>query len=720
MSSNYTSPQNNTNDEIDLTQLLSTLWFYKWYIAIITILFGLGGAWYALTAQPVYQADAMLEITSGKNNVLGNLSELLSSSQNTPADTEIELIKSRLILGKTVDELHLNTVITPKISIIDKLFNPNKIAKISIDNFDVDTLLNGKQFTLYVQNPQVYTITDPNGHAYTGRVGQTLNVNNVFSLNVKQIQANTGQEFSINHYSRLESIDLLSKNLNVAAKGKNIPIIGLSLNGRDPELIETTLNSIIKYYTNENKEKSIQTAKSGLKFINDELPRLHNELTEAENRLNFYRSKNKSLDLPSETKGTLESLNKIEMQIVDLKTEESVLSEVYTKDHPSYKAIQDKLKVLTDAKERLNKQIVKLPETQQEVIRLTRNVEINQAIYVQLLNKQQELGILQASTQGSVRLIDQAITEEQPIKPQKTMIIALATLIGLFLSSMTFLLKSFMHKGISSEEEITALGANILGSIPVSKQQRLQDAAFKKTSLGKRLQARSNYLLSIKAPEDAAIEALRGLRTNLYFTSLDAANNIIMISGATPEVGKSFISANLAILMAQTKKILLIDADLRKGYLHHLLDVPAGKGLPEILHSTGSKHYANCIERTNYSSLDFISCGASRVNNPAELLNSNTLPEFLQWASNRYDYVVIDTPPILAVTDPAIIGNYAGLSLIVSRFNKTSIAELEESITRFKNSNVNINGIILNGVERTANNSYRYVDYKYSENKTNS
>lgn len=714
MSSN-TSSRNNTpisDDEIDLGELFRTLWFHKFPIILTTALFCIGGVIYAFWTTPVYQADAMLEVSNNKNQVLGDLSDILSSTQQTPADTEIELIKSRLVLGQTVQDLGLNVTITPKISFIDKLLSTKKqLPTVDVTDFKIlDKTLESKTFTFIAQGKQEYTLITPEGHQYSGHIGKTLTVKDNFSLTVKNIDANFGQSFNLIHYSDLQAIEKIRQNLSVTSKGKNLPIIGLTMTGTNSILIEKTLNSIINNYVTQNRNKDIQTAQNGLEFINEELPRLYGELQDAENKLNEYRSQNKSLDLPNEARGTLESLNKIEMQIVDLKTEESVLSEVYTKDHPAYKALREKIQVLEDAKKRLNQHISNLPSTQQEIIRLTRDVEINQTIYMQLLNKRQELSILRASSQGNVRIIDLAISAEKPIKPKKAIIILVATALGLFLSTALYLLKALMKQGISSEDEIEVLGVDVIGNIPRSSIQDKHDHVFRK--LNKKDIARSNMLITIKEPTDPSVEALRALRTNLYFTSMDADNKIIMISGATPAVGKSFISANLTVLMAQSgKKVLLIDADMRKGYIQSLFDIDNVSGLSDMLAETHN-NYNQFLQKTNIANLHIMSRGMGR-GNPAELLLNNRLPEFLAWAEKYYDHIIMDTPPILAVTDAAIIGQYAGISLLVCQFGTTDITDLNDSINRFKNSNINIQGIVLNGVERTAKNAYKY-DYNYS------
>lgn len=707
-SENHSTP---ADDEIDLGQLAGVLWYHKWRIAGITALCTALGIAYALTATPIYQANAMVEFASNKNQVLGDLSDIVGT-QKTPADSEVDMIKSRRVLGKTVEDLQLNWVAQPVIARWTRVFSRNDEQRIrphiSIEQFDLPEESFDIPLTLTVITPTEYTLTLPDKTVLNGKVGETLDLGNSGKLKIGGILAVPEQKFILIRQALLTSIEQLNSNLAVAPKNKNSPMIGLSLNGTDPIKLKQILNSILNNYAAENRDKDVQFASSGLKFIDDELPRLRAALQEAENNLNAYRSRNNSLDVPLEAKGILESLNKIEMQLVDLRAEEAVLKEVYTQDHPALRALYDKIRVLASSRERLNAQISRMPSVQQDIIRLTRNVEINQGIYVQLLNKQQELNILKASSQGNVRIIDEAVTPKRPIKPKKAIIVLLATALGLFMGMGYYLLKSLLNRGIHSEDEIEALGLDVIVSIPLSDMQNRRDRLLKRLGKTKK-HVRSNSMLALKDPSDLAVEALRALRTNLFFSTMNTSNKVIMISGATPEVGKSFVAANLAVLMAQTnKKVLLIDGDMRKGYMHHLLEMPSSEGFAEIL--AGDDHYLNNIWKTNLAGLHFVS-GGNTPKSPAELLLGNRLEKFLAWADAHYDYVILDTPPILAVTDAAVMGQYAGITLLVSRFGRTSVRELDACVSRFEAGNVRINGIVLNGVERTASNYYSYLDY---------
>lgn len=705
----YPSSASSNNDEIDFGQQLHNLWLHKSKIATALIAGGLLGAVFSFASTPVYRADAMLEIETKQNQILTEINNMLSN-EPAPSEAEIELVQSRMVIGKTVDELQLDQEVKATYfpvfgNMIHNLSgNDNPILKIG--TFTVSEEWINKPFKLTVKDSKNYILTLPNGTAKEGRVGTPLKINNETVLKVDQILAETEQDFELTKFSKLSAIENIKNQLSVISKGKTSPIINLAYTDVDPKKTSAVLNSIADNYVVQNRERDIQVASSGLAFISEELPRLKETLQEAENKLNAYRERAGSLDIPLESKGALESLTSIETQITLLKTEEAGLAELYTPEHPSYKAVLDKLAVLERAKSKINQQIAGLPNTQQEVIRLTRDVETNQATYVQLLAKQQELNIMKASAQGNVRVVDHAYTPEQPIAPRKAVITALSALAAGALASMWVMLQGRMRRGITSSEEIENLNLEVAALVPYSKTQQKRDLLKRKF---KSLTGRSNYLLANEDASDVAVEAIRALRTNIYFSMLDARNNILMITGAAPEAGKSFISANLATVMAQSgKRVLLIDTDMRKGYLDQLFKLTPEYGLADIL--SGHVSPAKAVCETRIENLHLISNGGY-PKNPSELLMDSRFTELLANAQKRYDYVIIDTPPVLAVTDATIVGQLAGTVLLVSRYGNTTTRELEISADRLRQNKINIKGVILNGMKREANSMYDYYAY---------
>lgn len=716
--SNPSLPNNNATDteEIDLHKLLGTLWFHKYKIISAAVLGALLAGTYAFGTAPVYQADALLEIESRQAGVLGDLENLLSSGSVDQTDGEIELIKSRLVIGRTVRALNLEYDIQPRYTpVIGRLaanLSGEEPPVLKIESFSVKTDWLNEAFLLRLEDKVNFTLKDPSGQIHQGQIGKPLKFGDN-QLTIQQVLAQPGQEFTLRRRSFLASVEQLKENLSASAKGKNSPIIGLSYQDKDPKRAQQVLNSVLEHYALQNKEQETQIAANGLQFIQQELPGLKRELEQAEDKLNAYRIRHGSLDIPQEAKGTLESLTKIEMQMTELRTEQAGLAELYTAEHPAMRAVGDKLKVLENAKATINAQISRLPEIQQEIIRLSRDVEINRAIYVQLLNKQQELDILKASSAGSVRIVDTAMTAELPVKPKRPIIVLLGFVLGGLLASGFYLMRSALHRGIKSQDEIQLLGLNVYTSIPFSEIQRKRDKILQ--ALKRNKDVRSDTLLAFEDPSDVAVEALRALRTTLFFSIMDSANNILTVSGPAPGVGKSFVSSNLAAVMTQAeKRVLVVDADMRKGYLHEMMGGRAEHGLSEIL--AGQLTFSDAVQAVKDGRIHFISRG-SIPDNPSELLHRPKLAEFMSWASQHYDYVLLDTPPILAVTDAAVLAQHSGTTLLVARFGETSLDELQESIIRFQHNNVSISGAILNGVQRTAETYGRYGTYSTYSNK---
>ena len=710
------SQNRDTGGEIDLSQQFRNLLTHKYPIALAVLLGGLLGGIYSFTSTPVYRADGMVELETKQNQILTEINSLFSN-EPSPSEAEIELIQSRLVIGKTVDDLQLDQQVVPKYfpffgQMLHNL-SSNVDPELKLQTFEVQPEWLNKPITLTTIDNKSYKLELPDESTVDGLVGHPLKISPQTIIQVNQILADDGQEFVLLKNSKLAAIDQVKDSLAVTSKGKTSPIINLGYTGIDPEKISIILNSIIDNYVSQNRNRDVQMAANGLAFISEELPRLKNALEEAENQLNEYRKKSGSLDIPIEAKGALESLVDIESQITTLKTEEAGLAELYTREHPAYKAVIDKLAVLENAKNRINRQIADLPNTQQEVIRLTRDVETNQTTYMQLLGKQQELNIMKASAQGNVRVVDRAATAEIPVAPRKKMIILLAALTAGVLAAAWFLLRSATRPRITNPEEIEAMGLDVTAIIPLSKTQQKHDAIGKKL---KSLSNRSSYLLAAEEPTDMAIEAIRSLRTNIYFSMMETANNVLMITGATPEAGKSFISANLATVMAQSnKKILLIDCDMRRGYLNQLLNVQPEQGLADIL--SGNLAPEQAVQSTTIGNLNLISHG-SLPDNPSELLMDHRLTQLFEWAKKEYDYIILDTPPVLSVTDAGIIGQHAGSTLLVAYYNKTTLREIDSSVNRLAQSNVNINGVVFNGIAREAQDAYGYYAYAKYQKKS--
>lgn len=702
-------------DEIDLGRLIGEFIDHRKLIISVTSLFTLVALIYAIFATPIYQADALIQVEQKQANaILSNLSQMLPDSQPQSAP-EIALIRSRMILGKTVDDLNLQARVKQKyFPLLGRGFarlsgdKPGSlsISRLYIPENDNDT----PEIILTVKEKNSFSIS-VGDFIINGKVGELLDERGI-SLKVDEISAKPGTEFSIVYVSRLKAITDLQDDIAVADQGKDTGMLTLSLTGDNPVLIERILNSISENYLAQNiARQAAQDAKS-LEFLSKQLPEVRSDLDQAEDKLNQYRRKSDSVDLSLEAKAVLDQIVNVDNQLNELTFRESEISQLYTKEHPTYKALMEKRKTLQDEKSKLNKRVSAMPETQQEILRLSRDVESGRAVYMQLLNRQQELNIAKSSAIGNVRIIDNAVTQPKPIKPKKILIVLIGIILGVMTSAGVVLLRVFLRRGIETPEQLEELGINVYASIPIA--ETFSKSVVQKKGWSKKSAEEIQGFLAVDNPADLAIEAIRGLRTSLHFAMMEARNNVLMISGASPNAGKTFVSSNLAAVISQTgKKVLFIDTDMRKGYTHKLFNENNTNGLSDIL--SGKVEINRALKKVVSGDFDFISRGMAPPN-PAELLMHRRFGELLNWASENYDIVVLDTPPILAVTDAAIIGNYVGTTLLVARFELNTAKEIEVSVKRFEQAGVTVKGCILNGVVKKASSyyGYGYSHYGYS------
>lgn len=706
-------------DEIDLGRLFGELIDHRKLIISVTALFTLFALVYALFATPIYQADALVQVEQRQGNaILSNLSQILPSGQPQSAP-EIALLQSRMILGKTVSDLNLQAQVKqdyfpvlgrgwarllgekPGIINITRLYLPTRSDDVP-------------EIKLTVIDNHNYEVNFDE-HKFTGKIGELINDNGI-SLKIDKLDAEPGTTFTISYISKLKAITELQNTFSVVDLGKDTGMLTLSLMGDDPDLIRRIIDSISHNYLSQNIDRQAAQDAKSLEFLNIQLPKVRSELDIAEDKLNQYRRQKDSVDLSLEAKSVLEQIVNVDNQLNELTFRESEISQLYTKEHPTYKALMEKRKTLQDEKGKLNQRVSAMPKTQQEILRLSRDVESGQAVYMQLLNRQQELSIAKSSAIGNVRIIDEAVTETKPVKPIKVIVLLVGVILGFVVSVGMVFLRVYLRRGIESPEQLEDVGINVYASIPVSEifaKKALQSGWKKKQ------QSEIQGFLAVENPADLAIEAIRGLRTSLHFAMMEARNNVLMISGASPNAGKTFVSTNLAAVIAQTgKKVLLIDTDMRKGYTHKLFNISNDNGLCDIL--SGKVEIGRAVKTIIQGGFDFISRGIVPPN-PAELLMHRRFGELIEWASRNYDIVVLDTPPILAVTDAAIIGHYAGTTLLVARFEQNTVKELEVSFKRFEQSGVIAKGCILNGVVKKASSYYGYgyshYGYSYTDEK---
>lgn len=721
------------DNRIDLARILRVAFDHKALIFTITALFALLGVAYAVVATPVYRASAMIQIEPKKAGITGVPEAIPRPNSVSQAVTEIELIKSRSVLGRTVDALKLYITTRPKYlpllgSYMARQHDPEtdgELAapllgmssyawggeKLEIFQLDVPEAYLGEKLILRAGSAGAFSLYDADEKLLlSGKTNEAVQ-HEGFRVQIAELKARPGTEFAVVR-SRPQTTALdYQKRLKVGEAGKDSGIIYLTLEDPDADKANHVLDQISRLYVRQNIERSSAEAAQRLEFLRSQVPLVRKELEKAEAALNDYQTSAQSVDISIETKGVLDQVVALEAQISEHELKRTEYNQLYTPEHPTYQTLMKKIGQLQAQKAALMGKIDTLPMTQQELLRLNRDMQVTTRTYTLLLDKAQEQDILRAGTIGNVRIIDNAYSVvEKPAKPIKPLVVLVAIFVGLLASAMVILLRQVFYRGVESPETIEHLGIPVYAALPFSaKQEHLY-------RLRKIRDGRSK-LLGSADPADLAIESLRSLRTSLKFAMLEARNQVLVVTSPTPSVGKSFVSSNLASVIAQAgQRVLLIDADMRRGYLAGVFGMAPRNGLSDALVS--GLRLAAVINKTDQANLHFVASGCSAPN-PSELLMHDNFAKLLKEAEREYDFVIIDTPPVLAVTDAVLVAQQAGTCLLVARYGLSTASQIEASKRRLAQNGVLLKGAILNGVKRkassTAYETGAYGYYSYSQ-----
>ncbi|MBN3786705.1 polysaccharide biosynthesis tyrosine autokinase, partial [Burkholderia sp. Ac-20353] len=671
-------------DEISLAAAVDTLVSHRWLIALVTAACVGAGTLYAFLSHPLYQADILVQVedsgdASAAKSLLGDVSSLFDVKSTAAAEAQI--LASRLVVTRAVDTLRSYIVVQPQrfpvVGDFISRFNtgitrPGVLGiggyawgdeRAELARFDVPRPLEGDRFDLTLLDGGRYRLSGSDLPAsVTGHVGRAERFETAYGpidIDVTRIDAHPGTRFTLVRHSRAETIDTLRRALDVQEKVKQSGVIVATLRGPDPQRVQAELREIANHYIRQNIERKSADAAQSLAFLTKQLPVLKKQLQDAEQRYTDMRNANGTVDLTEESKLILQQTADAKTRLLELRQKRDEMAARFAPGHPDMAALGAQIATLERQQQAFERDVKRLPDLQQDAVRLMLDVKVDTDLYTALLANAQQLELVKAGKTGSVRLVDAPIVPEDPVRPNRPAVIGAAALLGLLLGTALAFARDFLFGGVGSADEIEQhLGLSVYATIPDSPGQRemvRQMAA----------RARGPHLLSARHPHEPAVESLRSLRTALHFAMQGARNNVLLLSGPVPGAGKSFVSANFAALLAANgMRVLLVDGDLRKGHLHDYFGVMRERGFAELVAGAASPDEA--IHATVVPNLDFIATGALPPN-PAELLVDARIAAVLDPLSARYDAVVIDSAPILAVTDAVVLGRHAGTVLLVAR-----------------------------------------------------
>lgn len=691
-------------EEKDLFELVQNL-LKNWFIVLPCVLFAVAvGIFVAMWIRPVYQVDALLQIETknGKGpSMMGDMAALFATT--SPAETEIELIKSRRVLGSTVEAKRLQYYAIPK-GKWDRLLH--REGRMELMNFDVPwdcvpledqekpwlaKVLDSTSFVLYDHN---------NKSVMEGVVGQTyhfLYACDTATFGVYRMEAKRGQRFWVGKKSYLDAVEAFRKAFDVKEKGKRTGILEFSYQDVYPDRAVDVLNEVATSYLRQNVEERNAEAQQTLEFLEKQLPDLKARLDSSLMNMNAYQNRVGSVDVAAETQIVLQKRMQLEQKILEIQQKKQEAIRLFHAEHPTVKTLEDQERTLRRELASTSRDVKDLPETQQEVLKLTSEVELNKVLYTNMLNSVQQLRLVSAGEVGSVRIVDFAEQTTKPVKPKKKLILAIFFFLGILLGAVIVSLKDKLSGGVKSATFI---------------EKETGFTVYAKVPKGNPKGTKGTRPLAVVEPDDVAVESLRALRSSLEFSMMESDQPIIGVSGLIPGVGKSFISVNLAALYAGLgKKVLLIDADLRKGRLHKEFGIKRGNGFSQVL--LREVEPEQVISSTEVENLFVLPCGNVPAN-PAELLGSKHYMELIEQFKQQYDLIIIDTPPIMLVTDAALACRVAAQIVMVIEYNKHSIEAIQDGMGQILKGNPNAHAsIVINKYEHGSQDGYGYKYGKY-------
>lgn len=688
----------------EFVELLGDLWKYKYAVMLFLIASCAIGVFVSFWIRPVYEVNALLQIETKKGGgaLMGDLGSLFS--QGSPAETEIELVQSRQVMGAAVDRSGLQYMSAP-VGFLDRLLHKEgrlDLQELSLPKDFIPEEFRAEPWFVVAIDSTSFDLYDyENNKVLSGVVGVTSTApyaGDSVRLGVMRMDAKAGQKFKVWHRQRLDAIEAFKSSFSVAERGKKTGILEFVYQDIYSDRAVGVVNEVANAYLRQNVEQRSAEAQKTLSFLEKQIPEVKRKLDSAEAELNSYRYRVGSVDINTETRIVLENQMRLQQQILNLQQKREETVRLFNESHPMVKTMDRQVESIRAELSGTASQAKKLPSTQQEILRLTSEVELDKLLYTNMLNNIQQLRLVAAGEMGSVRIVDYAEFVRTPVRPKRKLILMVALFLGFCASIVYISIRKKFHSGVKDARVIEReLGISVYAKIPKGTAVSLQ----------------KTMPLAVAFPDDVAVESMRTLRTSLEFMMPEEGCNVIVLSGLIPAVGKSFVSVNLGALFAgMDKRVLLIDADLRKGRLHKEFGLRKDHGLSDVL--VGRTPFEEGIHITKVPNLSLMVAGKAPAS-PAELLGSKKFAQLLDKLKPQFDVIIIDTPPVMLVTDAMLVCRHADQTVMVVEYNRHSIEAIREGLNLLtKGSSEKVHkSVVINKYVHSKIDGYGYKYGKY-------
>ncbi len=769
----HKTQHNGTNKSGEANHFLKLFSRNKLLTFLITSLFVLGGIAYAYMAQPKYETYSTIEVSGDKLD-MNMMNQREYDKDSTLIDTEVEVIKSRKLIYEAISKIGYQVRYFLKGSYkTTELYDniPVKITNLKVKNSELYGTrlylepLDDEHFKLYTSNGGILNVIK---ESILGKPKNMVEISGeykfaetidtpYFSAIIEKNGQLQGKKLIIEIQDKDGAINSVSRNLSVFPVSKNGSVIKMIYQDNIAKRAKDFLDALVNAYMSKSVNKTSKEASQALVFVDAQLKKVKEKLKKSAIKLENYKEENNLMNIDSESDVTIKQLSRYKAELADIKIKENAFQSLYeefrkgnygavsslardypvletllsdlqkaksdkitllssfTEAHPDVQksnekiddikmalesaiesindSIREKKRALEDTLYSKETTLLKLPEKERELADLKRTYEVNQKTYQFLLEKQSEMSINKAAKVSGSRVLDRAIVAKKPIKPNKPMIVGISAILGLLTSLLIMLLRDFMDNKIKSRDDLASM-TNIpfYGLVPHVKS--------------------SQKIFILEDQQSVASEAMRLIRTNLEFITTASKSKVIVVTSTVPGEGKTTTATNLASVFGMSdKKTIVISLDMRRPMLHRVFALTNKVGMSTVL-SNNSELKEVIWEHKKIKNLDIITSGPIPPN-PSELMQSGKLDNLLDELRESYDYIIIDAPPMGALTDAILLMKLADISLVVFRSEfseKEYVKSLEDMIDSYELDHV---GIVLNDV-KAKNLSQSFFKYSYT------
>ena len=665
---------------------------------------------YLLLAPPVYRADTVIEIGTQLRSPL--LPSLANAERGAPAveapvvSGEMEVLRSRELLIPVILAAGADVELSGA-----KRFGFLPIGSrhgVEVPVFQVPQAQRDLAFALTVEAGH-WELFDPAGaKVAAGPVGKKVQFargGEPAEILVNAPYGTPALRFTLCANNLLEVYEGVLKRLKMFEPARQSNILRISYEDNAAARSAAVLNGLVGRYLEEAITRRSRESDKALAYLEMQLAKLKDRVSAAEDDVRLQQGRGSATPFATEAESALRQRSDLERQRVELSIKQQQLAQTLTPQHPERAAVAAQLGTVQHALDRLEASLRQFPEQQRELLPLQRELQISNQLYLSMRTHVQQLRINGASGLASARQLDAAVEPFEPARPRAAAVLSIGAGMGLLLALLSVLTMRSLQPTVSDLHGYeTFTSPPTVGVIPQSDAQtRLMNSSMKDDAVE---ELGTHRLLVRAAPDDPAVEGLRSVHLSLMLRTQTSDCRIVTITAPSSGTGKAFIAANLAALMAETgKRVLLIDSDMRNPGVHDLVGLDQyAPGLADLL--GGQRSLDQVIHPHAAIAMDVILQGTPTTN-PGGILLSPALAETLAALRERYDDIVINAAPLLPSSDALSVGRLADVVLLVVRAEQSLLRETRMAQRRLEQAGIRLEGILVNGVKRNRLNGSR-------------